>query len=100
MRNLLLGLMIAVSSLACTTPAEAQQYVGCSFSGGFQMMASYIPTVVGSCTDYPTATATGDVWQHTTRGLLVWTKSIGSVAFTDGAYTWLLGPCGLQWRTN
>ena len=42
----------------------------------------------------------GNAEQRTTGGLLVWRKSDNWTAFTDGATTWLNGPCGLQSRPN
>lgn len=73
----------------------------CRFHFGFANLAQLVPDQVGTCLDDerndPT---TGDDLQHTSKGLLVWRKSDNVSAFTNGQYTWLLGPDGLEQRPN
>jgi len=38
--------------------------------------------------------------QRTTRGLLVWRKADGAIAFTNGSRTWVAGADGVQQRRN
>jgi hypothetical protein len=69
---------------------------GCRFTHGFAEAKSAIPDVIGDCTENERTDATsGDTLQRTTRGLLVWRKADGLVAFTDGHRTWVRGPDGL-----
>src|SRR5207253_4197506 len=42
----------------------------------------------------------GDALQQTTGGLLVWRKTDNFTAFTDGYWSWVNGPKGLQRRLN
>ncbi len=44
--------------------------------------------------------ATGDIYQRTTGGMLVWRKSTNLAYFTDGFVTWVIGPNGLEQRPN
>src|SRR5688572_9818409 len=72
-----------------TTPA-------CHFVHGFADARSAVPEVIGDCLENERADpASGDTVQRTTRGLLVWRKADGLVAFTDGHRTWVRGPDGL-----
>lgn len=71
------------------------------FRFGFKALADSIPGVVGSpLEDEWHDPTTGDARQRTTTGELVWRKTDNVAAFTDGATTWLLGPLGLQSRSN
>ena len=73
----------------------------CRFVLGFAALHDRLPNVVGACLDNEQHNAvTGDGVQHTTGGLLVWTKADNVAAFTDGYRTWLQGPYGLQERLN
>ncbi len=67
----------------------------CTFLLGFAEFQSAIPQIVGTCVENerPSGTA-GDSSQRTTRGLLVWRKADGLIAFTDGGRTWVRGPTG------
>jgi hypothetical protein len=75
---------------------------GCQVVLGFALLEAYVgPSVVGACLEperFDPSTATSE--QRTSRGLLVWRKTEGVLAFTDGHHTWLLGPDGLQQRLN
>ena len=42
----------------------------------------------------------GDTLQRTSNGLMVWRKADNWTAFTDGFWTWVNGPFGLQSRPN
>ena len=75
---------------------------GCRIVLGFGKVESQLgPSTVGECVENerhdPQAGVTS---QATTRGLLVWRRGDGALAFTDGHRTWLLGPAGLQRRLN
>src|SRR5579859_6445386 len=73
---------------------------GCQFRFGFASIHDAIPSRVGDCLDNEAYSANGDSTQHTTRGLLAWRKADNLAAFTDGYWTWVLGPSGLQQRLN
>jgi hypothetical protein len=75
---------------------------GCRFVHGFADARDAAPDVIGECTENERSDpATGDTLQRTSRGLLVWRKADGLVAFTDGHRTWVRGPDGLmRVRTN
>lgn len=67
----------------------------CTFLLGFADVQSAIPQLVGTCVENERPSETGgDSAQRTTRGLLVWRKADGLIAFTDGARTWVRGPTG------
>ncbi|GEM_PF-4321629 len=88
-----------LSPLAGGSAAAAP--VDCSFTLGFQTLHDLIPDIVGDCTADETHNPdNGDALQPTTNGLLVWRKADNWTAFTDGATTWINGPCGLQSRPN
>jgi hypothetical protein len=73
----------------------------CRFQFGFAHLAQLVPDRVGDCLDDErNDPATGNDLQHTTTGLLVWRKADNVSAFTDGRWTWLLGPDGLAQRPN
>src|SRR5687768_3180145 len=75
---------------------------GCRFVHGFADARSAVPEVIGDCLENERADpTTGDTVQRTTRGLLVWRKADGLIAFTDGHRSWVRGPDGLvRVRTN
>jgi len=71
----------------------------CGFSPRFQPLRDQIGRLVGTCVanerfhpDYEL------VSQVTSQGLLTYDTQQNWAAFTDGATTWILGPCGLQSR--
>lgn len=73
----------------------------CRFQFGFAHLAQLIPTQVGTCLDDESNNpAQGNDLQHTSTGLLVWRKADNVSAFTNGQWTWLLGPDGLAQRPN
>jgi hypothetical protein len=87
--------------LALPRPARAAALgAGCRLQPSFQALHDLIPAVVGDCTSDANVTSDGDAQQATTRGLLVFRKADAWTAFTDGATTWIVGPCGLQSRAN
>ncbi len=67
---------------------------------GFKSLADQIPEVVGEPTSEEQSDGAGNSIQTTTKGLLVWLKSFNWTAFTDGFWTWINGPFGVQKRTN
>jgi hypothetical protein len=73
---------------------------------GFKAIADQIPETVGGCLDDEHFNTTnGNAEQRTTAhhghgGLLVWRKADNWTAFTDGYWTWVNGPDGLQKRLN
>jgi hypothetical protein len=88
-------------------PARPAQAASCEFVLGFQALHSLIPTIVGSCLDDETHNAVnGDGLQATAGangaggGLLVWRKADNWTAYTDGYWTWINGPSGVQKRLN
>lgn len=83
-------------------PTEAQ---GCVFQLGFATLRDMIVAaqgdIVGQCIENEWHNAfNGDGLQRTTGGLFAWRKADNWTAFTNGATTWLNGPCGLQARPN
>ena len=103
MRTLLL--LAFLLALLPTSPALAQQ-PSCTYQLGFKLIADQIPNVVGRCLeDEHFNVANGNAEQRTSAhhgqgGLLVWRKSDNWTAFTDGHWTWVNGPNGLQRRLN
>ncbi|MBI4322453.1 MAG: hypothetical protein HY675_28505 [Chloroflexi bacterium] len=78
----------------------------CEFRLGFKALRDQIPEVVGSCLENDWFNPLdGNVVQRTTAyhglgGLLVWRKADNWTAFTDGYWTWVNGPFGIQRRLN
>jgi hypothetical protein len=67
----------------------------CRFQAGFAEVRDLVGDLIGDCVENErTEATTGDSQQRTTRGLLVWRKSDGLVAFTDGGRSWVRGPDG------
>ena len=85
---------------AAQTNSAVAESAPCRFQLGFAALQALLPSVVGACLDDETYSANGDSLQHTTNGLLVWRKADNFTAFTDGYYTWVNGPVGLQVRLN
>ena len=78
------------------TPASA-----CEFKLGFAEMHELMPDKIGDCrVDEHYDPTTGDALQETTGGLLVWRRADNTVAFTDGATTWLNWRFGIVSRPN
>ena len=77
------------------------QPAGCTFVLGFAELRQAIgPDKVGECIEDQYFDGDGDGHQLTTNGELVWRKADNRSAFTDGATTWMIGPNGLQSRSN
>jgi hypothetical protein len=74
----------------------------CDFALGFAALRSVVgPATVGDCLeDEHFDPANQQAEQRTTGGLLVWRKTEGVTAFTDGHRTWISGPYGLHQRLN
>jgi len=85
---------------ALTPAAAAAAPAACGFALGFATLHDLIPDVVGDCVANAAPQPDGDVQQPTVNGMLVWRKADNWTAFTDGAMTWINGPCGLQSRPN
>jgi hypothetical protein len=78
---------------------------GCTFTLGFNTLRGLIVAqygdLVGQCLENEWHNAeNGDGLQRTTGGLMAWRKADNWTAYTNGAQTWLNGPCGLQMRPN
>ncbi len=76
---------VAAPSNGCFFSLGMSLYVGRMDSPGGRLMAP----VVGQCTgnEYSDP-ATGNVYQHTVGGTLVWNKGANRVDFNDGTSTW------------
>jgi predicted Rdx family selenoprotein len=99
-RLLLLCFAISLSVVA-TPPSSALAQSAPEFRMGFETLAQLIPDKVGQPLENERFNPdTGQATQTTTNGLLVWTKATNTTAFTDGSSTWILGPLGLQVRSN
>jgi hypothetical protein len=97
-----IALVVAVTPLAGVAQmgGSGAALPPCHFQLGFATLQALIPAAVGDCLDDEAYSANGDSLQHTSNGLLVWRKSDNFTAFTDGYYTWVNGPTGLQVRLN
>lgn len=99
----LLTALAVVAFVLVPTSTSAQS--SCGFQLGFKAIADQIGTEVGSCLeDEHFNPANGNAEQRTTArgagGLLVWRKADNWTAYTDGYWTWVNGPNGLQKRLN
>jgi beta propeller repeat protein len=82
----------------------------CDFTLGFRILRDMIVSsygdIIGTCLENEWHNAeNGDGLQRVTGrngtgGLFAWRKLDNWTAYTDGATTWLNGPCGLQTRPN
>ena len=98
-----MALISLVSALLiCAVPAAAAPFAAeCTFKLGFKDLHDLIPEIVGDCLgDERFEQRTGNAFQPTSGGLLVWRKADNWTAFTDGAMTWINGPFGLESRDN
>ncbi len=93
-------ILLVVVGLALLARPASVEAAGCSFEGGFRLLHNALPEIVGSCRGPEYHRATGDGFQWTSRGLLVWRKADNVTAFTDGYWTWINGPFGIQRRLN
>jgi hypothetical protein len=75
---------------------------GCRIVLGFGMLERLVGrAVAGECLeDERFDPEWGVAIQTTTNGLFVFRRSDGTLAYTDGYRTWLLGPTGFQRRLN
>ncbi len=99
MRRLSLSLAIALL-VAVTLSSVAVAQVKPEFKLGFKTLADQIPDMVGEPTENENWGPNGDSLQHTTVGLMAWRKSDNWTAFTNGYWTWVNGPAGVQKRLN
>lgn len=75
--------------------------MACQLRPAFAALRDLIPQTVGEClTPEAIIAETGDVIQPTTGGTMIWRKADDRAAFTDGATTWIIGPNGLESRSN
>jgi uncharacterized protein YjbI with pentapeptide repeats len=101
-----LTLIIAGSQTAVAQVPPPDAAGTCAIAAGFAPLSGRIfltegADVVGNCLQNPYAdTATSNIVQPTTGGLLYWRSCDKITAFTDGTSTWLLGPNDLQSRLN
>lgn len=93
--------LVTLAALALPFPNGAHAAGSCRFVLGFAAFHDLIPARVGDCADDEQHNpGNGDALQHTTGGLLVWRKADNFTAFTDGTYTWVAGPHGIEERLN
>ncbi len=71
-----------------------------AFQLGFKALAVQIPDIVGTPLEDEHHGTNGDGLQQTSNGLMVWRKADNWTAFTNGSWTWIDGPYGLQDRSN
>lgn len=95
-----LRLALIAAILGGTVAAAPVSAAGCEYSLGFKTLHDGGPATFGECVDNARYVANGDAVQDTTRGLMTWRKADGRMAFTDGTFTWILGPNGLVSRRN
>lgn len=90
--------LLATMVLVGTVRADAEE---CQFRLGFATLRDLLGhSIVGPCLENERYNAIGDSVQRTAGGLLVWRKADNWTAFTDGYYTWVSGPFGVQKRLN
>jgi hypothetical protein len=100
------GAIPRAAGVASPLPTGAGAQAACTFQLGFKAIADQIGREVGQCLENEHFNpANGNAEQRTTAhhgqgGLLVWRKADNWTAFTDGYWTWVNGPNGLQRRLN
>ncbi|RPJ29054.1 MAG: hypothetical protein EHM35_13450 [Planctomycetaceae bacterium] len=68
---------------------------------GFAALAGFLGGTAGEpVEDEHHNPENGDSLQETTGGLMVWRKADNWTAFTNGSWTWVNGPYGVQERDN
>lgn len=99
MRRIASGFLLAVALLILAgSPILAAD---CEFRLGFKTLRDLIGyDIVGECLENERYSTAGNWEQRTTGGMLVWRSSDYRNTFTDGYYTWINGPNGLQKRLN
>ena len=99
MKRTITALLLGVA-LVLFTGASAQA-ADCEFRLGFKTLRDLIGhDTVGECLENEHYNEISDSNQQTTGGLMAWRKADNRTAFTDGAWTWINGPYGLQKRIN
>lgn len=97
-RSIRVVLTILLALFLTSSVASAQQF---QFQLGFKLLADQIPDIVGQPIENEWHNPeNGDGLQRTTTGMMVWRKSDNWTAFTNGYWTWINGPVGLQSRLN
>lgn len=91
--------IVAATPPARPTPPRVHG-VDCEFRFGFKELYDLIPATVGQCLENEEYNVSGDSFQRTTNGLLVWRKADNRTTFTDGSWTWIHGPDGLEKKRN
>src|SRR5450756_2449931 len=101
MRRLLVSLCVACGVLISLGGVASAQTAP-AFKLGFWTLAQQIPAdVVGTPTENEYFNlSNGNSEQHTTTGLMAWRKADNWTAYTNGYWTWVNGPVGVQSRLN
>ncbi|HEX2923246.1 MAG TPA: hypothetical protein VHS28_04380, partial [Chloroflexota bacterium] len=99
MKRALIALVFAFVALLATDSLGLAQ-TSPQFRASFKALADMIPNVVGAPTENEYWDPNGNVVQHTSTGMMVWRASDRWTAFTNGNITWIMGPYGLQSRSN
>jgi hypothetical protein len=94
--------VLLAGALPSTHLVHAQAQPACRFVLGFATLRTLVgPEIVGDCLEDERFNPTnGNAEQPTTGGLLVWRQADNWTAFTDGHWTWINGPFGVQRRLN
>ncbi len=93
--------MLLSMFLVVTGPVSVSSDDEVAFVLGFRTLADLIPDVVGTPLENEHHNPiNGDGLQMTSTGLMVWRKADNWTAFTNGWWTWVNGPYGLQDRPN
>src|SRR6266567_930440 len=90
-----LGFVFAfLASVVLSNPPAAFAQ-SCQLTGGFALLQTQIPDVVGTCRGAEVDhLELGEATQPTSNGRLVYDSIDGVVSFSDGAHTWALDPGG------
>ena len=89
------GAIIAPTPPARPTPPRIHG-VDCEFRFGFRELFDLMPVTVGQCLENEQYDISGNSFQRTTGGLLVWRKVDSLASFTDGSWTWIHGSDGIE----
>jgi S1-C subfamily serine protease len=97
--SFVLAVVLSIAMVAAPRSALAQG--ACRLEQRFVALRDQVPQVVGECVEAPRTNASnGNVEQRTTKGELVWRSTDNRAVFTNGSMTWIIGPNGLQSRSN
>jgi hypothetical protein len=99
-KNKLASLAAVLPFMFLGAPAIHAEGIHCSINNGFANLAGMIPNQVGGCLTNEYRISNGNMVQETVGGLLSWNPKDNIPEFTDGTTTWVLGPLGLQSRSN